>query len=59
MTENIVLDPEKQKQAKEYARIRRCLWQVDTIFSAVYALLVVLRLVCRAAAGGLSGRVPA
>jgi STE24 endopeptidase len=33
------LDPEKQKQAKEYARIRRRLWLVDTIFSAVYALL--------------------
>src|SRR5215216_7025205 len=33
------LDPEKQKQAKEYARIHRRLWLVDTIFSAVYALL--------------------
>ena len=35
----ITLDPEKQKQAKQYARIRRRLWLVDTIFSAVYALL--------------------
>ncbi len=34
-----VLDPEKQKQAKEYARIHRRLWLVDTVFSAVYALL--------------------
>jgi STE24 endopeptidase len=34
-----VLDPERQKQAKQYARIRRRLWLVDTIFSAVYALL--------------------
>jgi STE24 endopeptidase len=34
-----VLDLERQKQAKEYARIRRRLWLVDTIFSAVYALL--------------------
>jgi Zn-dependent protease with chaperone function len=34
-----VLDPERQKQAKEYARIRRRLWLVDTIFSAVYAVL--------------------
>ena len=34
-----VLDPERQKQAKEYARIRRRLWLVDTIFSAIYALL--------------------
>ena len=33
------LDPQKQKQAKEYARIRRRLWLVDTVFSAVYALL--------------------
>lgn len=33
------LDPERQKQAKEYARIRRRLWLVDTILSAVYALL--------------------
>lgn len=33
------LDPERQKQAKEYAIIRRRLWLVDTIFSAVYALL--------------------
>jgi len=32
------LDPEKQKQAKQYSRIRRRLWLVDTIFSAVYAL---------------------
>ena len=32
------LDPEKQKQAKQYARIRRRLWLVDTTLSAVYAL---------------------
>ena len=32
------LDPEKQKQAKEYARIRRRLWLVDNILSALYAL---------------------
>lgn len=32
------LDPERQKQAKQYARIRRRLWLVDTIFSAIYAL---------------------
>ena len=32
------LDPEKQRQAKEYARIRRRLWLVDNIFSAIYAL---------------------
>jgi len=32
------LDPEKQKQAKEYARIRRRLWVADTIFSTLYFL---------------------
>ena len=32
------LDPERQKQAKQYARIRRRLWLVDTIFSGLYAL---------------------
>lgn len=32
------LDPERQKQAKQYARIRRRLWLVDTAFSAVYLL---------------------
>jgi len=37
-----VLDPEKQKQAKEYARIRRRLWVVDTIFSTLYFLAWIL-----------------
>ncbi|PWB72294.1 MAG: hypothetical protein C3F07_12300, partial [Anaerolineales bacterium] len=32
------LDPEKQKQAKQYARIRRRLWLVDISANAVYAL---------------------
>jgi len=32
------LDPEKQKQAKQYARIRRRLWLVDMIISALYFL---------------------
>src|SRR3990170_499601 len=32
------LDPERQKQSKQYARIRRRLWLVDTTFSALYAL---------------------
>src|SRR3989304_2765211 len=32
------LDPEKQKQAKQYSRIHRRLWLVDTIFGAIYAL---------------------
>ncbi len=31
------LDPEKQKQAKQYARISRRLWLVDTLFGAAYA----------------------
>ena len=30
------LDPQKQKQAKQYARTRRRLWLADTIFSALY-----------------------
>lgn len=33
-----ILDPERQRQAKQYARIRRRLWLVDNAFSAVYAL---------------------
>lgn len=36
------LDPERQKKAKEYARISRRLWLVDTTFSAVYALMWLL-----------------
>jgi STE24 endopeptidase len=32
-----ILNPERQKQAKQYARIRRRLWLVDTAFSALYA----------------------
>ncbi len=32
------LDPEKQKQAKEYARISRRLWAVDTALDLVYTL---------------------
>ena len=32
------LDPERQQQAKQYARIRRRWWLVDNAFSAVYAL---------------------
>ncbi|MCQ3937383.1 MAG: hypothetical protein DPW18_10090 [Chloroflexi bacterium] len=32
------LDPERQKQARQYARIRRRLWLMDTAFSAIYAL---------------------
>jgi STE24 endopeptidase len=32
------LDPERQKQAREYARIHRRLWLVDASFSALYAL---------------------
>jgi len=31
------LDPGRQKQAKQYARIRRRLWLVDNAFSAIYA----------------------
>jgi len=34
----ITLDPERQQQAKQYARIRRRLWLVSTTLSALYAL---------------------
>jgi STE24 endopeptidase len=33
-----IIDPERQQQAKQYARIRRRLWLVDTAFGAIYAL---------------------
>ncbi len=33
------LDPEKQAQAKQYARIHRRLWLVDTLLSAAYLIL--------------------
>jgi STE24 endopeptidase len=33
-----VIDPEKQKQAKQYSRIRRRLWLADTALGAVYLL---------------------
>ncbi len=33
-----IIDPEKQKQAKQYSRIRRRLWLVDTALGAVYLL---------------------
>jgi STE24 endopeptidase len=33
------LDPEKQKQAKQYSRISRRLWLVDTLFGAAYAFV--------------------
>jgi STE24 endopeptidase len=36
------LDPEKQKQAKAYAHIRRRLWVVDTVFSTLYFLAWIL-----------------
>lgn len=32
------LDPERQKQAKTYARLRRRLWLIENAFSALYAL---------------------
>ncbi len=33
------LDPERQKQAKIYARLKRRLWLVDLAFSAIYLLV--------------------
>lgn len=33
------LDPQRQKKAKEYARIHRRLWVVDTLLTGLYAIL--------------------
>ncbi len=33
------IDPEKQKQARQYSRIRRRLWVVDTVLGAAYLLV--------------------
>jgi STE24 endopeptidase len=33
-----VIDPEKQKQAKRYSRLRRRLWVVETAFGAIYLM---------------------
>ena len=33
------LDPERQQQAKQYARIKRRLWLVSTTLSGLYALI--------------------
>jgi len=33
-----IIDPKKQVQAKQYARIRRRLWLVETVLSAIYLL---------------------
>jgi hypothetical protein len=32
------LDPQKQAQAKQYARINRRMWLVDTLLGAIYLL---------------------
>src|SRR5512142_1692263 len=37
-SETTALDPERQKKAKEYARISRRLWLVDLVAGAVYTL---------------------
>jgi len=36
------LDPERQSQARIYARIHRRLWLADTLFSAIYAIAWLL-----------------
>ncbi|MDD5368715.1 MAG: hypothetical protein PHQ40_06515 [Anaerolineaceae bacterium] len=38
MTQSIALDPERQKQAKVYARIERRLAIIDVFFGGVYTL---------------------
>lgn len=49
------LDPERQKQAKEYARLGRRLWLVDTAITAVYALAWLFLGWSIALSGRLSG----
>jgi len=39
---NPTLDPEKQKQAKQYARIHRRVWLLDTFASTIYLLAWLL-----------------
>lgn len=36
--ETTALDPEKQKQAKQYARLSRRMWLLDTLLSSLYLL---------------------
>jgi len=48
------LDPEKQKQAKQYARIHRRLWLLDTFVSTVYLLAWLFFGWAKALAGWLS-----
>ena len=38
MSNNVELDPERQKKAKEYARISRRLWLVNLLISGIYTL---------------------
>ncbi len=47
------LDPEKQKQSKQYARIHRRVWLWDTLASAIYLLAWLLFGWAKALAGGL------
>jgi STE24 endopeptidase len=47
------LDPEKQKQAKQYARLHRRVWLLDTLASAVYLLAWLIFGWAKALAGWL------
>ena len=42
MSENVALDPERQKKAKQYARISRRLWLLNLVLSGVYTLAWLL-----------------
>ena len=50
-----VLDPEKQKQAKHYSRIRRRVWLLETVLGALYLLAWLLFGWARALTGWLKG----
>ncbi len=54
----VTLDPEKQKQAREYARIKRRLWLFDTAFGLVYSLLWLGLGWAVAARGWIQGFMP-
>ncbi|MGC8960465.1 MAG: M48 family metallopeptidase [Chloroflexia bacterium] len=58
MTETIAVDAGRQKQAKEYARLRRRLWLAGMLLGALYALVWLVSGASRALAAGLTGLLP-
>lgn len=56
--ETTAVDPEKQKQAREYARLKRRLWLAGVLLSALYALVWLISGGAVALADGLAGLFP-